>query len=57
MPYINNQNKKICKVSFEHCQFDKPDKNQLNTNKLAKGETIGTNYNDFKPKYQYYSHE
>jgi hypothetical protein len=57
VPYINNQNKKICKVSFEHCQFDKPDKNQLNTNKLAKGETIGTNYNDFKPKYQYYSHE
>ena len=57
MPYIDNQNKKMSAVSFEHCQFKKVDKSELNSNKLTKGEIIGTNYNDFKPKYQFYSLE
>ena len=43
VPYSNNDGKKNTTVSFEHCQFEKVGKSQLNSNK-PKGEIVGTNY-------------
>ena len=43
-------------TSYENCLFGTTEKSQLNINKNMKGDMMESDYNSFKPQYQYFKH-